>query len=113
MNKIKLNIPKSIKKNELDSKIKTIKNYIGGEFINSESNEFIVNINPATNEILSYIPKSTKNDVEDAFIAANSSFKLGKWKNLSNNNRADVLEKIANGILKRFDEFAKTESQGI
>ena len=60
--------------------IKAIKNYIGGEFLDSISNKRLDNFCPATGEVYSTLPDSTDGDVNHAVETA-KAFK--SWKNTS------------------------------
>ena len=81
-----------------------VQNYINGTFRNS-----INKINPATGDLIATIPKSDFNDIDLAVNAAKKAFPL--WSNLTINERANWLKKIANELEKRFDEVAKLESK--
>jgi len=52
-------------------------------------------IDPATEQWLASIPHATKEDVDDAVMAARRAFDDGRWRNLPPAKRADVLLKIA------------------
>lgn len=110
--KIPPNLPEGIDSLPENPQVRVIKNYINGEFREPKSGKYIKNLNPATNELLSYIPQSSKDDVDDAVQAAKTCFESGAWSSLSENQRADYLEKIANKIEEKFELFVKLESQG-
>ena len=86
-----------------------VQNYINGTFRNSINNNCINNLNPATGDLIATIPKSDFNDIDLAVNAAKKAFPL--WSNLTINERANWLKKIANELEKRFDEVAKLESK--
>ena len=50
--------------------MKTFGNYIGGRFVDLESNETQNLYNPSTGEIVAKVSMSTKQDVEKAVLAA-------------------------------------------
>lgn len=81
--------------------------YINGEFVSKI--ETIPVINPADKEIISYIPKGNKEDVQKA---VDSAFEAQKsWEKLPAINRAKYLNKIAQKIRDKADMLAKTISQ--
>ena len=51
-----------------------LKFYINGEWVQSESNELIDVINPATEEVIGQVTAGTKSDIDLAVKAAHSSF---------------------------------------
>lgn len=85
-----------------------IKNYINGEFINSKNDGGIDNINPATNEKIATIPRSSSQDIQDAVDACNLS--KSSWSKLTITERAEWLDKIADELEKRFEDISKLES---
>lgn len=50
------------------------KQYINGEWVNSNSNETIEVINPATEEVIGKVAKGNKEDVDRAVEAADSVY---------------------------------------
>ncbi len=87
-----------------------VHNFIGGEFLPSASGETLPNLDPARNETLALIPRSNAADVQVAVQAANSA-RAAAWGKSSDAERADLLERIANRIEARLDDFAELESR--
>lgn len=59
--------------------IPTLKNYIGGKWVESGSGKSVPNINPAnTDEVLCYTPLSTREETKAAIAAAKEAFP--KWR---------------------------------
>ena len=85
-----------------------IYNYIGGEWTKTAKEEWLELYNPATGEVYAYAPASTPTEVEDAVTAAEKAFPL--WAQTPAQARADILLAIAEGIHRRFDEFALAET---
>ncbi|WP_441296783.1 alpha-ketoglutaric semialdehyde dehydrogenase GucD [Bacillus sp. Marseille-P3661] len=82
-------------------------NYINGEWVAGTSEEVTASINPANkNEIVGYVQKSTKEDLDKAVAAAKTA--QVAWRKLSGSARGDFLYKIANVIEKNIDEIAAT-----
>lgn len=85
-----------------------IQNFINGNFQPSQSGQSLDNFNPATGKVYSTLPDSDAVDIVLAIQAAKKAFP--KWSGLTAAERSDWLNKIADGIEKRFDEFAEAES---
>lgn len=83
-------------------------NFIGGEFVPPQSGHYILSPNPTTEEPHAEIPRSLAADVEKAVAAAKKAFPA--WSARRIEERADFLDRIADGILKRHDELARAES---
>jgi len=80
-------------------------NYINGEWVQSSSGKFTVNVNPATGEVLGEVPQSTKEDVDSAVQAAKAAQK--SWRLVPAPERAEVLYKVAHLLKERKEELAQ------
>src|SRR5690625_4018775 len=86
---------------------KTYLNYINGEWAASSNQETISSISPANkNEIVGYVQKSTKEDLDRAVQAAKSA--QVEWRNMTGAARGEFLYKVANILEKNLDEVATT-----
>ena len=85
-----------------------IPNHIGGKEVQAVDGNWIRNYAPSNGKVISRIPKSNLQDVENAVEAASKAAK--EWSSLSKNERADWLDKIADSLENRFDEIASLES---
>ncbi len=83
--------------------------FINGEYIPSSSGKTIENINPATEEVISYIAQGGKEEVDIAVAAAKKALK-GPWKKMTLNDRIAIIRRIGDIILERKDELARRES---
>eukprot|EP01132_Coremiostelium_polycephalum_P004517 gene4517-5632_t len=92
-----------------DNNLFKLSNFINGEFKAPIHNEYIPNYCPSTGEIYSYIPDSKKDDIDKAVEAAKAAFP--SWSSKSAQERSIYLNKIADGIEKRLDEFVAAESK--
>lgn len=88
--------------------MKKISNYINGELKSPVSGQYLDNINPATGKVYSLIPDSTSEDVEAAYKAAQAAFP--SWSTTPANERARILQRLADLILQNLDELALAES---
>ncbi|WP_102346379.1 aldehyde dehydrogenase [Bacillus sp. Marseille-P3661] len=83
--------------------------FINGEYVPSLSGKVADNINPATEEVISYIAQGGKEEVDAAVAAAKRALK-GPWKKFTLDQRIAVIRKIGDIILERKDELARLES---
>jgi len=84
-------------------------NYINGEFQAASSGNFFENIAPATGKPYAWIPDSDEDDVNRAVDAAQTAF--SSWSKLSNEERSEWLQRLANGIAAKMDLFVAAESK--
>ncbi len=85
-----------------------IQNYINGSFVLASGGNSIDNFEPATGKVYSLLPRSGVDDVALAVIAAKKAFP--QWSSKSAEERSVYLQKIADGIENRLEEFAKAET---
>jgi malonate-semialdehyde dehydrogenase (acetylating) / methylmalonate-semialdehyde dehydrogenase len=89
----------------VETNVQTLKNYIGGEWVESQSSQTIPVPNPATEEILAYVPVSTKGDVDTAVQTAKTAFKT--WSKTAVPKRARILFKYQQLLVENWDELAR------
>jgi aldehyde dehydrogenase (NAD+) len=82
--------------------------FIGGEFVEPLTGDYLKTINPATEEVLSAIPIAGEQDIDRAVGAAGKAFT--KWSKLDPSQRAKYLFRIARVIQERSRELAVLES---
>ncbi|BFJ01015.1 CoA-acylating methylmalonate-semialdehyde dehydrogenase [Priestia sp. Y58] len=85
--------------------VKTVKNYIGGEWVDSSTSLTEPVYNPATGEVIAEVSLSTKEDVDQAVQAANQAFK--GWSKTAVPKRARILFKYQQLLVDNWDELAK------
>ncbi len=85
-----------------------IQNFINGNFHNPINNNWIDNYCPATGDIYGQIPNSSKEDVDNAYIAAKSAFP--NWSQTSLEERSRILIKISELLEANLNNFAEAES---
>lgn len=84
-------------------------NWIGGRWEEPANGEYLENKNPATQQVIANIARATAPDVDKAVKAAKQA--LASWSQTSTEERACLLESIADHIAARADELARLESQ--
>ena len=83
----------------------TLSNYIGGQFVPSRSETTDPVYNPATEEILAYVPLSTKEEVDQAVQEA---AKAGRaWAKTAVPRRARILFKYQQALVEHWEELAR------
>lgn len=90
----------------------TTKLFINGKFVESKTNEWIDVHNPATNKVVTRVPKATENDMLSAVSAAKEAFK--SWSNTSVLYRQQIMFKYQHLIKENMKRLAAniTEEQG-
>ncbi|MDP5274253.1 CoA-acylating methylmalonate-semialdehyde dehydrogenase [Chengkuizengella axinellae] len=82
-----------------------LKNYINGKWVASQSNERLAVENPATGNVIANVPVSTKEDVNQAVLAAKQAFT--SWKNTPVPKRARILFKYHHLLSENHEILAK------
>jgi aldehyde dehydrogenase (NAD+) len=81
-------------------------NYIGGEWVASQSGEWFDNVNPAdTREVVGRFPVSNAEDVERAVAAASSA--ADRWRHLPAPRRAEILFRLGEILIRNKDAYAR------
>lgn len=84
-----------------------ILNFIDGKMVPPHAGHYIDNIEPATGKSYSQIADSDAQDVDAAVKAAQAAWPA--WKNTSPHNRAAMLNKLADLMEAKQDEFIRAE----
>ena len=83
-----------------------IRNYIAGQFLTSESR--FDDINPVDGSLVGTVHEADSAMVDRAVAAARDALH-SEWESLSATERAAILNKVADGIEARFDDFVAAE----
>ena len=83
--------------------------FINGEFVPNGDREMLDVINPATEEVISQVPKATKADVDAAVDAAFEAQK--SWGKLPAIQRANYLLELAGLVRENRELFARTNTE--
>lgn len=81
--------------------------FSNGNYIPFKNEETFENINPATEEVLGYVAKGSKED--EAVSTVRKSLK-GEWSKLTTQERSKILRKVGDLILERKAELATLET---
>src|SRR6476659_3011790 len=82
--------------------------WIDGHACDPAGDRWLDVFDPATGEVVAQVAAGTAQDVDDAVAAARRAF--GDWSTAANTERARWLEKIADALEARLEDFARAES---
>lgn len=82
----------------------TLKNFINGKWIESQTEKYDIVPNPATGEELARVPISTREDLDEAVQIAKEAFKT--WSKTPVPKRARILFKYQQLLVENWDELA-------
>jgi malonate-semialdehyde dehydrogenase (acetylating)/methylmalonate-semialdehyde dehydrogenase len=85
-----------------------LKNFVNGEWVDSESKETGEVRNPAWNKLLGHVPMSTKAEVDRAVQAAKNAFP--EWRNTPPVSRARCLHRLRELLEENFDELSRVQT---
>ncbi len=86
--------------------LKTYKNYINGEWVESRGSGTIEDRNPAnTSELVGIFPSSSEEDVKAAVDAARAAYK--DWRLTPAPKRAEILFRAAKILIERKEDYAR------
>lgn len=88
--------------------MKTIDNFINGEFCAAQTGERFEKRSPATGQVIASVAKGGAEDVDAAVEAATKALR-GPWRQLSQAKRVEMLYAVADAINARFDDFVEAE----
>ncbi len=94
---------------QMDWRSNKILNFIGGELVEPVGGRYFDNIEPATGQPFALIPDSDEQDLERAVSAARAAFP--GWRDTSPTQRAQIMNRLADLIEARMDEFIAAESR--
>jgi len=85
-----------------------LKNFVNGEWVDSESKETGEVRNPAWDKLLGHVPMSTKAEVDRAVRAAKNAFP--EWRNTPPVSRARCLHRLRELLEENFDEISRVQT---
>ncbi len=83
-------------------------NYIGGQWVEPKSGQYLDNVTPVTGKSFTSVPRSNAEDIEAALDAAHAA--KGAWGRKSPTERSNVLLKIADRIEENLELLAYAET---
>jgi len=88
---------------------RTLKNFVGGEYVDATNGRTYDLVNPATGETFAQAPVSEQADIDRAFGAAERAFET--WRDTTPSERQLALLRIADAIEDRAEEIIRAESE--
>lgn len=90
--------------------VQDAKLFIDGEYVDAESGDTFVSLNPATNKKLASVANANLNDTKRAIDVAARTFSSGIWSKMSVEERSRILCRMSDLILERVDELSLVET---
>ena len=87
---------------------KTLKNYIGGEWVESKG-ELVDVVNPANCKTIARVPISTKEEINSAVVAAREAFP--DWRRTTPLARSRLLFRLKDLLEENFEEVSRIQTQ--
>ncbi|MFD9128653.1 gamma-aminobutyraldehyde dehydrogenase [Kitasatospora sp. NPDC059571] len=89
------------------SELRTLRNYINGEFVDAADGRTLDVIDPTTGEVYATSPLSGAADVDAAMVSAAEAFPV--WRDATPSTRQKLLLKIADAVEARAEEIVDAE----
>ena len=88
--------------------MKEFKHFINGEYQASKAGKTFENRSPVDNSLIGMVHEAGRDEVDAAVQAARAALK-GPWGKLTQAKRIELLNRVADRINERFDEFLEAE----
>jgi 1-pyrroline dehydrogenase len=89
-------------------RVKTYRQFIGGEFVDAADGRTAEVINPANDKVIAIVPASSPEDVDRAVNAAEKAF--AEWRKTTPQDRSLMLLKVADALEAKGEELGRLES---
>ena len=91
------------------TELKNYKMFIGGEWLDSDTDKTFETLNPENNKPWARVPEASASDVDKAVKAAHNAFE-GEWSKLLPRDRAKFLRAIGNKLRENAELLGKIET---
>ena len=88
---------------------RSLRNFIGGTYVESSTGQFTDLVNPSTGQVVAHSPVSGAEDIDAAYDAAGRAF--GEWGRTTPTERQKALLDFADAIEARADDFVHLEAE--
>lgn len=88
--------------------LRQLRLFIDGEFVDAAGGRTFPDISPVTGEVIALVAEAGAEDVDRAVKAARRALD-GPWGTMPAADRLDMLARVADRIMERFDEFLDAE----
>ena len=95
----------------MQEQIEAFSMFIDGEFVQAEGARTFDSVNPYTGKVWAKIPDASAADVNRAVEAAHRAFSSGPWPLMTPVERANLLLKLADKLVKEKDRLGYVETQ--
>ena len=89
--------------------VTTLQNYIDGEWVESKSDQVLDIVNPATQKVISKVPMSTTEEVNEAVRAAKEAFP--EWRETTPLARARCMFRLKELMEENFEQLSRVQTQ--
>ncbi|MFV0463439.1 MAG: gamma-aminobutyraldehyde dehydrogenase [Nostocoides sp.] len=89
--------------------VRTLRNFVGGQFVDASLEATSDVINPATGQVVARAPISAAADVDAAYASASSAFQ--EWGQTTPSERQAALLKFADAVEARASDFIRVEGE--
>lgn len=86
-----------------------VRNFIGGEWVESRSGETFDSVNPATEEVLAHVTRGGREDVDAAVKAAQRAY--NEWRLTPAPRRGEILYRVARLLEERKEALSRVMTQ--
>jgi len=87
--------------------------FIGGSYVESSAAVRFADIEPATERVIAELPDASAEDVDRAVAAAREAADKGPWPRMSADERAAILNRLADGIERRAKDLGTLEARDV
>ncbi|EHD20611.1 MULTISPECIES: aldehyde dehydrogenase family protein [Brenneria] len=84
--------------------------FIDGEWVEAAGGETLAVINPATEQVITLVPKGDKADIDKAVKAARRAFDSGPWAAMTPSERGKLVWRLGDLLEQHADEMAQIEA---
>lgn len=88
--------------------MKEFRHFINGQYVSSANGKTFENRNPVDNSLIGMVHEAGREEVDAAVAAAKQALR-GPWAKLTQAKRIELLNKVADRINERFEEFLAAE----
>lgn len=90
------------------SALRSYRNYLNGRFVDAADGRTFDDISPIDGRVIARVARSSAEDVDAAVRAARKAME-GTWGTMPTRDRLDLLSRVADRIMERFDDFLEAE----
>ncbi len=89
--------------------MQTFRHFIKGQYVDSDSGQWIESVDPFSGAVWARVPQGTASDIDAAVAAAKEAFKDPSWAELSASSRGKLMRRLGDLVLENADRLAELE----